>query len=144
MMGLFMAAALAATTVTAPGPNGPLEGTFIDAGASAPVVVIIPGSGPTNRDGNNALGIKPDSYKLLAEALGAKGVSTIRIDKRGMFGSKAAIPDPNKVTIADYAADAHQWASVAKARTGAKCAWLLGHSEGGLVALTAGDLLKKS
>ena len=137
--GLIFAAALAASTVTARGPEGPLEGTFIDAGKGAPVVVIIPGSGPTDRDGNNTIGLTPQSYKLLAEALSAKDVSTIRVDKRGMFGSKAAIPDANKVTIADYARDAHAWAKVAKSKTGARCAWLLGHSEGGLVALAAGQ-----
>ena len=88
--GLIFAAALAAT-VTAPGPEGPLEGTFVDAGKGAPVIVIIPGSGPTDRDGNNKLGFNPQSYKLLAEALEGKGVSTIRVDKRGMvavFGAR--------------------------------------------------------
>ena len=59
----------------------------------APVVVIIPGSGPTDRDGNNPLGVTAAPYRLLAEALAAQGVSTLRADKRGMFGSKAAIPN---------------------------------------------------
>ena len=79
--------------VTVPGPNGPLEGTFVDAGKGAPVVVIIPGSGPTDRDGNNTLGVTAAPYRLLADALAAKGVSSVRADKRGMFGSKAAISD---------------------------------------------------
>ena len=70
---------------------------------------------------------------MLAEALAERGVSTVRTDKRGMFGSKAAISDPNAVTIAAYAEDAHAWARASAARTGAKCAWLLGHSEGGLL-----------
>lgn len=142
MMTMILAAALATSTVTAPGPNGPLEGTFVDAGKGAPVAIIIPGSGPTDRDGNNPMGIEPNSYKLLAEALAAKGISSIRIDKRGMFGSKAAIPDANRVTIADYAADAHAWAAVARAKSGAKCAWLIGHSEGGLIALKAAQVKK--
>ena len=130
-------AAVASTPMTAPGPKGPLEGTFVDGGKNAPVVIIIPGSGPTDRDGNNPLGVTAAPYRLLAEALAARGVSTLRADKRGMFGSKAAIPDANAVTIADYATDAHQWARVLRQRTGAKCVWLLGHSEGGLVALAA-------
>lgn len=144
MSALLIAVALSAARpteqpVTAPGPNAPLAGTLIDAGKDAPVVVIIPGSGPTDRDGNNPLGVKAQPYKLLAEALAARGVSTIRIDKRGMFGSKAATLDANKVTVADYARDAHQWAKVAMAQTGASCVWLLGHSEGALVALNAGQ-----
>jgi pimeloyl-ACP methyl ester carboxylesterase len=134
MMAIAVAAAVA-SAITAPGPNGPLEGTLLDAGAKAPVVLIIPGSGPTDRDGNNPLGITAAPYRLLAEALGPKGVSTVRIDKRGMFGSKAAIPDANKVTIGDYATDTHNWVKAIRDRTGAKCVWVLGHSEGGLVAL---------
>src|SRR4051794_18497805 len=111
MPSLFLAAVAAALTVpiTAPGPNGPLQGTLIDAGANAPVVLILPGSGPTDRDGNNPMGVTAAPYKLLGEALATKGVSTVRIDKRGMFGSKSAIPDANAVAIADYATDTHGW-----------------------------------
>jgi len=145
MMFLLIAAALATAQATAPterqlaapGPLAPLAGTLLDAGKRAPVVVIIPGSGPTDRDGNNPLGVTASTYRLLAQGLAARGVTTVRIDKRGMFGSKAAIANANAVTIADYAADAHAWAKVARAATGARCVWLLGHSEGGLVALAA-------
>lgn len=136
---MLLTAAVASATVTAPGPQGPLEGSFIDAGKGAPVVIIIPGSGPTDRDGNSPMGITAAQYRLLAEGLAAKGVSSIRIDKRGMFGSKAAIADANQVTVAAYADDAHAWARKARALTGAPCAWLVGHSEGALVALAAGQ-----
>jgi uncharacterized protein len=134
---VLIAAAAASAAITAPGPQGPLEGTLLEAGKSAPVVLIIPGSGPTDRDGNNPLGVTAAPYRLLAEALAAKGVSSARIDKRGMFGSKAAVADANKVTIADYAADTHNWVDAIHKRTGAKCVWVLGHSEGALVALAS-------
>jgi len=134
---VLFAAAAASAAITAPGPQGPLEGTLLEAGKSAPVVLIIPGSGPTDRDGNNPLGVTAAPYRLLAEALAAKGVSSARIDKRGMFGSKAAVADANKVTIADYAADTHNWVDAIHKRTGAKCVWVLGHSEGALVALAS-------
>jgi pimeloyl-ACP methyl ester carboxylesterase len=144
MISLLLAAALAMSTtpgprdVQAPGPQGPLEGTLLPAAASrAPIVLIIPGSGPTDRDGNNPLGVKAAPYRLLAEALAADGVSTVRIDKRGMFGSRAAIADANQVTIADYASDVHAWVKALRAETGARCIWVAGHSEGGLVALAA-------
>jgi len=119
------------------GPMGLMAGTFRSGGPGAPVVIIIPGSGPTDRDGNNPLGVNAAPYRMLAEELSAKGVSTLRIDKRGMFGSKAAIADPHQVTIADYAADARAWAAKARSLSGAKCAWVGGHSEGALVALAA-------
>ena len=39
----------------------------------------------------------------------SEGISSVRIDKRGMFGSKRRSPTRNQVTIADYAGDAHAW-----------------------------------
>jgi len=134
---MIAAAAVVATPMTVPGPKGAIAGTFVDAGKGSPVVLIIPGSGPTDRDGNNPLGVTAAPYRLLAEALATKGVSTLRADKRGMFGSKAAISDANAVTINDYAADAHTWTAALRRQTDAKCVWLLGHSEGGLIALAA-------
>lgn len=137
-IALLVAAAVTASPIEAPGPAGPLAGTFVDAGKGTPVVLIIPGSGPTDRDGNNAMGMTAAPYRLLSEGLASRGVSSVRIDKRGMFGSKAAIANPNRVTIADYADDAHAWAAAIRKRSGAPCVWLLGHSEGGLIALAAG------
>ena len=134
---MIAAAALAATPMTVPGPKGAIAGTFVDAGKGSPVVLIIPGSGPTDRDGNNPMGVTAAPYRLLAGALASKGVSTLRADQRGRFESKAAIADPNAVTIRDYAGDAHAWADALRKQTGAKCVWLLGHSEGGLIALAA-------
>jgi hypothetical protein len=139
MLAAMLAAAAIEKPLTAPGPDGPLAGTLVDAGKGAPVVLILPGSGPTDRHGNNRLGVTAASYRLLAEGLAERGVSSVRIDKRGMFASKAAIADPNKVTIADYAADAHAWAATIRKATGAQCVWLLGHSEGALIALAAGQ-----
>ncbi|BBK36931.1 alpha/beta hydrolase [Allostella sp. ATCC 35155] len=130
-------AAAGESAITAPGPHGPLAGTLsVPSGAArGSVVLILPGSGPTDRDGNNPLGVRAAPYRLLAEGLAARGIASVRIDKRGMFGSAAATPDANAVTIADYVADTRSWIAAIRARTGAGCVWLLGHSEGGLVAL---------
>lgn len=138
---LMPAGALAAPTASeigAPGPAGPLAGTLLRADAAdAPVVLILPGSGPTDRDGNNPLGVAAASYRLLAEALADAGVSSARIDKRGMYGSRAAVADANKVTVADYVADVASWTRTLTAATGRDCVWLAGHSEGGLIAIAA-------
>lgn len=122
--------------IAAPGPEGPLKGSWTGPeGAKVPVVLMIPGSGPTDRDGNSPRGLKAASLRLLAEGLAARGIASVRIDKRGMFASAGAIPDANKVTIDDYAADTRAWIAAIRAKTGAPCVWVLGHSEGGLVAL---------
>ena len=41
------------------------------------------------------------------------------------------------MTIGDYAADTHVWVKAIRDKTHAKCVWVLGHSEGALVALAA-------
>lgn len=132
------AAALGDREVRIDGPEGAVVGSYRASGKdAAPLVVIIAGSGPTDRDGNNPLGVMANSYKLLAEGLAAKGIDTIRYDKRGMAASASALTNPNAVTIADYATDALAFAEQGIAASGLSCAWLLGHSEGGLIALAA-------
>jgi pimeloyl-ACP methyl ester carboxylesterase len=137
-MPIVAAADPVETEIEAPGPDGPLQGLMVSPGAEgAPVLLIVPGSGPTNRDGNSLHGLDTDTYKLLAQGLAVRGIASVRIDKRGMFSSHAAIPNANNVTIADYASDVHAWAKIIRDKTGAKCIWVLGHSEGGLVAMVA-------
>ena len=108
-------------------------------------MLIIPGSGPTDRDGNNPLGVTAAPYRLLAEALAASAASaSVRIDKRGMFGSKAAIPDANKVTIADYAADAHAWvASIRAGRPAPNASGCSAIAKAALVALAAAPAARR-
>lgn len=139
---LFPGLALA-QPVRIPGAHGPLEAELIAVAEAAHAVIIIPGSGPIDRDGNSAqMGLSTDAYKLLAEGLAAQGVASLRIDKRGFFGSAEAIADWNEITIAAYAEDARNW--VAYAANLAPCVWIVGHSEGGLVALVAAQEPPKS
>lgn len=137
------------TEITAPGPQGALAGTMTlpDAGLAddMPVLLILPGSGPTDRDGNSPLGIRAAPYALLAQALAERGIPSVRIDKRGMFGSAEAVSDPNDVTIAGYGDDLLAWAEIIRDKlpgaSGPRCVIPLGHSEGGLVAMAAMDRL---
>lgn len=116
--------------------NG-LAGSFRDAGTGAPAILIVPGSGPTDRDGNNPMAGPTQTYQLLAEGLQDAGVSTLRVDKRGMFGSTSA-GDANAVTVDLYARDYRDWAGLLREETGNECVYLLGHSEGGLMVSAAG------
>lgn len=124
--------------IQATGPEGPLKGSYTSVpDVKAPILLMIPGSGPTDRDGNNVLGVKAAPLRLLAEGLAARGIASVRVDKRGMFASGAAARDPNAVTIQNYADDLNAWIRAIRTQAKAPCVWLLGHSEGGLVALVA-------
>lgn len=117
---------------------GALHGTMVNARNKDPIVLIIPGSGPTDRDGNNPLGVNADAYRMLADRLIQERISTVRVDKRGMFASAGA-GDPNAVTADIYAADIHAWIDAIKDKRGpgSGCVFLLGHSEGALMVSRA-------
>ena len=63
---------------------GTLYGTLtVPARGAETAVLLIAGSGPTDRDGNNR-GLRCDCYRLLAEALAAAGYAVLRYDKRAI------------------------------------------------------------
>ncbi|CAN7245606.1 alpha/beta hydrolase [Brevundimonas sp. LjRoot202] len=142
MLSLILAAALlsdpVATPVSLPSEPAPLHGTFLTPEAPRAAAVILPGSGPTDRDGDSPqFGIVGGTYRRLSEGLAGQGVATIRVDKRGIGESAAAGPAEADLRFFAYADDARAWAAEAAARAGQPCAWLIGHSEGALVALAA-------
>ncbi len=101
---------------------------------TVPVVVILAGSGPTDRDGNSSLGLRTDAYRLVAEALAARGIASLRYDKRGV-GSSGREFDPATTVLDDFAADALAVTALVRADPRFSTLALLGHSEGGLLAL---------
>lgn len=126
------------TFLEAPGPLGPLKGTLLSSSPNPEnIILIVPGSGPTDREGNNPLGVNAGTYRLLAEGLAKKGRAVLRIDKRGMFGSLSAVMDANSVVLKDYVDDIRSWLNILNRRFNTKCIWLLGHSEGGIVTLAS-------
>ncbi|HRH19362.1 MAG TPA: alpha/beta fold hydrolase [Brevundimonas sp.] len=111
-----------------------LAGTLIDAGPGAPAALIIAGSGPTDRDGNSPIGIVASTYRLLAEGLAAEGISTLRYDKRGVAASAPAALAESDLRFDTMVRDAGAWAGRLREETGQACVWLIGHSEGALIA----------
>ena len=118
--------------------TGTLHGTLdLPAGtAPCPVVVIIAGSGPTDRDGNQPL-FRNDSLKLLGRALAAKGIAALRYDKRGIGESAAAGPAEKELRFEVYVGDAVQWLAWLRGNDRFLRVGLVGHSEGSLIGMLA-------
>ncbi|MBP5095314.1 alpha/beta fold hydrolase [Pseudomonas protegens] len=106
-----------------------------------PVVLIISGSGPTDRDGNNPDGGRNDSLKRLAWVLAKHNIASVRYDKRGVAASLAATPDERNLTLDAYVADAVAWGNKLKADPRLGQLIVLGHSEGALIATLAAPQL---
>jgi pimeloyl-ACP methyl ester carboxylesterase len=137
---LFVPAAAAADTeVEIDGGSAPLRGTLTlpDGAATVPVVLILPGSGPTDRDGNSVMGIRTDAYKLLASELAAQGIGSLRIDKRGIAASAAAAAKEADLRFDTYVEDAVAWIGFLKRQERVAKVFVLGHSEGALVGSIA-------
>jgi uncharacterized protein len=125
--------------ITLETPTGDISGTLtvpINVQTS-PVVLIIAGSGPTDRDCNSALGLQTNTYKMLAEAFAAKGISTLRFDKRGIGKSKTAMTSESDLRFDDLINDVVSWINMLKADNRFSKIILLGHSEGSLIGMVA-------
>lgn len=105
-------------------------------GGRAPALLLLPGSGAVDRDGNAAPVITNGMYRQLAYALGCQGYAVLRIDKLGMGASSG---DANAVTLHTYVQNAADWMALLRSREDIdpRRVGLMGHSEGGLVALAS-------
>ncbi len=119
--------------------NGELFGSLLlpKSDTPVPVVLIISGSGPTDRDGNNPEGGRNDSLKRLAWLLARHDIASVRYDKRGVAASLAATPDERNLSVEAYVADAVAWSRKLAADPRMGPVILLGHSEGALIASLA-------
>ncbi len=108
-----------AGTLTLPAANGKF-----------PVVVLISGSGPQDRN-EELLGHKP--FLVLADHLTKNGFAVLRYDDRGVGKSKGNF---KTATSADFAKDVSAAVHYLKTRKeiDPKKIGLVGHSEGGLIA----------
>jgi pimeloyl-ACP methyl ester carboxylesterase len=105
------------------------------------VVLIISGSGPTDRDGNTGLMAgKNDSLKLLAAGLTERGIASLRYDKRGVGASRAAAASESELRFETYIADAAAWVAMLRANRRFARVFIAGHSEGSLIGMLAARL----
>jgi uncharacterized protein len=106
--------------------------------ARRPGVLLIAGSGPTDRNGDSALpGVRPATLKLIAQALEKECYPSLRYDKRGIAASRPAGLDESQLRLDSYVDDAVAWARRLAAVPGVSCVVILGHSEGALVGALA-------
>ena len=104
--------------------------------ARPPVVLLIAGSGPTDRDGNGTQ-IKPATLKKLSDALVAHGIATLRYDKRGANGWKPEFGRIEDFRFGDFVDDAKALLAYLRDSGEFSRVVVIGHSEGGLVAILA-------
>lgn len=124
--------------VSIDGGAGPLWGTLLRPAGDHPVpaVLILSGSGPTDRDGNGP-SLRNDSLKQLAETLAAAGIASLRVDKRGVGASAGAAVSEAALRFETYVADAVNWADYLAARDWVLGVAIVGHSEGALIGTLA-------
>ncbi|MBP1631364.1 MAG: Alpha/beta hydrolase family protein [Bacteroidetes bacterium] len=121
--------------------NGDIFGTLTmpDNSKSAPIILIVPGSGPTDRDCNSPLGIQTNAFKMLSGDLAKKGISTLRFDKRGIGKSKPAMASESELRFETYINDVTAWVSLLKSDKRFSSVIILGHSEGSLIGMIAAE-----
>jgi len=115
--------------------NDTIYGTLNIAGnRNKPLIVIIPGSGPTDRDGNSLImSGKNNSYRMMADALLQSDISSLRYDKSGIGKSKSNRPE-TELRFEDNISSV-QLILADLRKLGFNNIYLMGHSEGSLVAI---------
>ena len=124
--------------------DGTLSGTlFTPRGITKPsVVLIIAGSGPTDRNGNSTM-IKGKNNSLLqlADSLANYGIASLRYDKKGVGKSQIRGLKEESMRFEDGANDALACINWLREK-GFKKIYIAGHSEGSLIGLVAAQQTK--
>lgn len=103
---------------------------------SIPVVLIIAGSGPTDRNGNNPM-MTNNAYQMIADSLMHYGIASVRYDKRGIGKSQAADSKESDLRFEHYINDAAAWIQLLQKDKRFSSVTVLGHSEGALIGMIA-------
>lgn len=101
-----------------------------------PVVLFIAGSGPTDRNGNQAM-VQANTTRLLAEGLAEKGIASLRYDKQGVGKSVKAGKKEADLVFEDMVTDAQLWIDYLLKKNRFSEVIIAGHSEGSLVGILA-------
>jgi pimeloyl-ACP methyl ester carboxylesterase len=99
-------------------------------------VLLIGGSGPTDRNGNSALGEQSNNLLKISEGLVLQNIAVLRYDKRGIGQSTTTKATAN-VTFDDMVDDAIAFIKLLKADKRFSKIIVAGHSEGSLIGMLA-------
>ncbi len=127
--------------------TGTLAGTLLlpDRSGPMPVALVIAGSGPTDREGNNPLLPGANNHlKLLADALASRGIASLRYDKRGVAQSALAAPREEELRFEGYVDDAVGWVEQLRGDSKFATLTIIGHSEGSLLGMLAAQRVQPS
>jgi len=129
--------------VTVKTKTGMLEGTLLSTNNKGTeyVALIIAGSGPTDRNGNNTQ-MTNNSLKMLAEGLLNNGISSLRYDKRGIGKSKSAALNERELRFEHYVDDVTSWVNYLNQQGEFNKIVVIGHSEGSLLGMIAAQQKK--
>ncbi|WP_316826308.1 serine aminopeptidase domain-containing protein [Pedobacter miscanthi] len=101
-----------------------------------PIVLMIGGSGPTDRNMNQGDALVTNSFAMLADTLAANGIASLRYDKRGVAKSAQALGN-NQIVVDNYVDDASAFVDQLKKDERFSKVIVLGHSEGSSIAITS-------
>ncbi|SET07530.1 alpha/beta hydrolase [Thalassotalea agarivorans] len=134
---LINTAYAAEQNVTLKTEQGELAGSLLmPANKSETVVLIIAGSGPTDRNGNNTQ-MTNNALKMVAQHFAKDGIASLRYDKRGVAASAPAAIAEQDLRFEHYVNDATGWITYLQQQHGFKRIFVAGHSEGSLVGMMA-------
>src|SRR5690606_26344474 len=101
-----------------------------------PLAIIIGGSGPTDRNGNQQMVVN-NSLKFLAEGLYDNEIATFRYDKRIVKQMKQRTINENNIRFGDFIDDAVAVLEYFKKDKRFSKIYIIGHSQGSLVGMVA-------
>ncbi len=124
---------------TAVAINPLIDGTLLipDDETPPPLAIIIAGSGPTDRNGNQNM-MKNNAYRLLAEGLAAEGIATFRYDKRIVKQLRNRTMNEEGIRFDDFIEDAKNVITHFKEDQRFSKIVVIGHSQGSLIGMLAG------
>ena len=130
-------------TMTIPVEDGDLKVAVQKASQQpSPLVLILAGSGPTDKDGNTIGVGQNNSLKMLAEGLADAGITSVRYDKRGIGDNAPLLTKEEDITIDQYVNDAVRVLNTLQAEGTYSSIHIIGHSEGSLIGMLAAQQTK--